>query len=334
MHRFALVVLAVTTTDGVAGTGAVVRVEHPPRHTISIPGGKFTQGIADDAIDDIRRQCHESFPNDVLRGVSRNQMNQTTGCDEYAELQLEHMIAREVYLAPFAIDRDEVSVADYRRCVFAGSCALDPLVAGDDRYIRDGWPIVNITWDESQDYCRWRGGRLPSEAEWERAARGDDERVYPWGNAPRPNDFNHGQPRNEAMREVEAKRQQVNPQSPMPLHLLGDPDDSDGYAILARPGSYAWGDGPYGTRDQAGNVAEWTADAFVNTDRVRGYDGLPALNPRRDGNGNDPRVVRGGSWRQPMWLARADVRDPYNDLYNANRRFPYIGFRCAYSISR
>jgi len=331
--RLALVVLAVTTTDGLAGTGAVVRVEHSPHRRISIPGGKFMQGIAEDAIDDLRRQCHEAFPNEVLRG-NGNQRSQTTGCDEYAETQLEHMVAREVYLTPFAIDRDEVSVADYRRCVFAGGCALDPLVAGDDRYIRDGWPIVNITWIEAQDFCRWRGGRLPSEAEWERAARGDDDRIYPWGNAPRPNDFNHGQARSEAMREVEVKHFQGGATSPMPLHLLGDPDDTDGFAILARPGSYAWGDGPYGTRDQAGNVAEWTADAYVNTDRIRGYDGLPALNPVRDGNGNDPRVVRGGSWRQPMWLSRADVRDPYNDLYNANRRFPYIGFRCAYSITR
>ena len=108
-----------------------------------------------------------------------------------------------------------------------------------------------------------------------------------------------------------------------PLHLIGDPDDVDGFALIAPPGRYPVGQGPYGTRDQAGNVAEWTADA-------RGADELDGLRRatrlhrarsattsrrastrKRDGNDNDARVVRGGSWRQPSFIARSNLRDPF-----------------------
>ncbi|HLL22166.1 MAG TPA: SUMF1/EgtB/PvdO family nonheme iron enzyme, partial [Kofleriaceae bacterium] len=115
-----------------------------------------------------------------------------------------------------------------------------------------------------------------------------------------------------------------------PLQFFGDPDGSDGHALIAPPGSYVWGESPFGTRDQAGNVAEWTADAFVETDQIRGYQGLPATNPLREATSpTAPRVVRGGSWRQPTFLAASNLRDPFNAIYDANRRFSHIGFRCA-----
>jgi formylglycine-generating enzyme required for sulfatase activity len=288
------------------------------------------------------------------------------------ELELDNMSQRQVFLAAFAIDRYEVTVADYRACITAGRCNLDPLIAGDERYIRDEWPIVNITWAEAQEYCRWRGGRLPTEAEWERAARGADvgknsdqeerdraaEMVWPWcyekylacsskrGQAredcltqkcvERAKDFNHGQERSQAMRDVE--------RSGLSLHLLGDPDASDGFALLAPPGQYPWGQGPYGTRDQAGNVAEWVADARGPNDTQMGYAGVSGctaidedircINPKREGTDRDVRVVRGGSWRQPTFLARANVRDPFGLVYEPGRRFSHIGFRCARSLDR
>jgi formylglycine-generating enzyme required for sulfatase activity len=249
---------------------------------------------------------------------------------------------RRVYLGAFAIDRLEVTVADYRACVSASACPIDPLVAGDERYIRDEWPLVNVTWDEAQLFCRWRGGRLPTEAEWERAARGDGDAsaVWPWcerdrrdsGNqdkacVPRPGDFNHGQPRSRAMRDLDRG-------SPG-LTMLGDLDDSDSVALLAPPGAYPWNEGPYGTRDQSGNVAEWTADVCAGCSSRRadhdtwGYDGLSTINPVREGGQQEPRVVRGGSWRQPAFLGRIDVRDPFNFLYLPFRRFSHVGFRCA-----
>lgn len=330
--RSLLIVAGLTAVA--AAAGRVVRVEQKPSREVIVPAGTFWMGITEDDADTAFQRCTEYFePHEIAQFSGPNNMP-TSFCEIYRD-ELLAMTVHQVYLSAYAIDRDEVSVADYRACVFAGTCALDPLIAGDERYIHDDWPLVNVTWDEAQDYCRWRGGRLPTEAEWERAARGDSDGVWPWcsegdqGCVERPADFNHGQARALAMREVD--RGAANQ---YPLHLMGDPDDSDGAALLAKPGSYPWGEGPYGTRDQAGNVAEWTADVRGERDNTLGYKGLPEINPRRDPSPSEPRVyiVRGGSWRQPPFIARANVRDPFNVLYSPERRFSHIGFRCARSV--
>ncbi|HEY5952160.1 MAG TPA: formylglycine-generating enzyme family protein [Kofleriaceae bacterium] len=343
--------------------GKVIRVEQPPKREVFVPAGAFWMGVTQDDIDVVVDECEKFFePHDLLPLGSRPLQL----CNSYRD-ELDKMLQRQVFLSAFAIDRYEVNVADYRACITAGRCNLDPLIAGDERYIRDEWPIVNVTWSEAQEYCRWRGGRLPTEAEWERAARGanvgkdadaaDRERAanlkWPWcfetkTCVERPEDFNHGQPRTQAMRDVD--------RSGLPLHLQGDPDDVDGYALLAPPGRYPWGEGPYGTRDQAGNAAEWVADARGSTETLAGYAELPGcttisypahidpetgeprreircINPRRDGNDRDVRVVRGGSWRQPGFLSRSNIRDPFGIIYEPGRRFSHVGFRCARSIA-
>jgi formylglycine-generating enzyme required for sulfatase activity len=324
-------VSVVATAGGAVGTrGRIVRVAAPKRIEVFVPGGRFSMGVEEDAALIAVQQCDIAYP--ALAG-NHNVTNKPIGfCGVDYEADLIHMRPRSVYLDPFAIDRDEVSVADYRRCVAAGGCDLDALISADQRYIRDEWPLVNVTWLEAQDFCRWRGGRLPSEAEWERAARGDDpDATWPWGVEERPKDFNHGQPRDQAMRELE--RTQLN--TFIPATLLGDPDDSDGTALIAPAGKYVWGEGPYGTRDQAGNVAEWTADAYVHEDNLRGYDSLALTNPLREpkpGELDPARVVRGGSWRQPAFVAHSNLRDPFNRLYQQNLRFSHIGFRCARTL--
>lgn len=297
-----------------------------------------------DDVAELKQLCETSFAQRELREFPLPGQNGTTSFCQLYGRQLDAMTDRTtsadgsehdriVHLSAFAIDRLETSVSDYRACVAASACPLDPLVAGDERYISDAWPIVNVTWYEAQSYCHWRGGRLPTEAEWERAARGSDRRRWPWGNRDHNADFNHGDARTAAMRELD-RLAWIG----IPVSFLGDPDNSDGSALIAPPGSYAWGEGPYGTRDQAGNVAEWTADSFgglspslgVN-EHSFGYNELPSINPRRDGGATDPKVVRGGSWRQPAFLGRTNVRDPFNMLYVPNGRFSHIGFRCARS---
>lgn len=331
-------------------TGKVVRVEQPVRREVFVPAGAFWMGVTEDEIGVVVEQCQLFFePHDQLPIGPRA----VPMCNDY-EAELGAMKQRQVFLSAFAIDRYEVTVADYRACITAGACSLDPLIAGDECYIRDEWPLVNVTWYEAQEYCRWRGGRLPTEAEWERAARGADvgadadqadrdraaNQNWPWcfetkTCVERPEDFNHGQPRSQAMRDID--------RSGLPFRLLGDPDDVDGFALLAPPGQYPWGQGPYGTRDQAGNVAEWVADARGAADTVPGYTDLPGctelddeircINPKREGSDRDVRVVRGGSWRQPSFLARSNVRDPFGPLYEPRRRFSHVGFRCARSLS-
>src|SRR5690606_17265197 len=128
-------------------------------------------------------------------------------------------------------------------------------------------------------------------AEWERAARGDgkenidldQENDWPWGEIHRPTDFNHGQALSVAMRQIE--RQPAS----LPLRFFGVPDASDGRPFLAWPGSDPWGQSPYGTRDQAGNAAEWTADAHFRDPTKLGYEGLGTHNPMRDGTSANPR---------------------------------------------
>jgi sulfatase modifying factor 1 len=316
---------------GAAGTpGHVVRVAAPRRVEVFVPGGRFVMGVDDEAALSAVQQCELAYP--AIAGLHPATNKPVGFCSVDYEAELSHTSRRSVDLDGFAIDRDEVSVADYRRCVAAGGCDLDALISGDERYIRNDWPLVNVTWLEAQDFCRWRGGRLPTEAEWERAARGDDpDATWPWGSVERSKDFNHGQARTEVMRELERPQQLML----IPVPLLGDPDETDGTMVLAPAGKYVWGEGPYGTRDQAGNVAEWTADVYVHDDDQKGYDNLAASNPLREpksGELTPVRVVRGGSWRQPVFVAHANLRDPFNRLYQQNLRFSHIGFRCARTL--
>ncbi len=334
----ALVVAAgaslVLAGDEAPRRGRSVRIEAPRRVEVQVPAGSFTQGVSEDLATATEQQCKIAFyPPDQVPSVTTAAGITIDFCGEYAD-ELRHMQQRRVSLDAFMIDRDEVSVADYRACIDAGGCTLDALIAGDERYIRGDWPIVNVTWDEAVTYCAWRGARLPTEAEWERAARGDgkddvtldQENDWPWGEIERPTDFNHGQARAVAMRQIE--RQLIS----LPLRFFGDPDDSDGHAFLAKPGSYPWGESPYGTRDQAGNVAEWTADSHYRDQTKLGYEGLSSHNPLREGTNASPRVVRGGSWRQPAFLARSNLRDPFNLIYDPTKRYSHVGFRCARTI--
>jgi sulfatase modifying factor 1 len=341
--------LAAVTGTSFAGehAGKIIRVEQPPSREVFVAAGSFVMGIDEEAADAAETQCETYFQTRDLQATPTLQTASgglTTFCNRYRE-EMNQMIERSVYVSAFAIDRDEASVVDYRKCVKAGACSLDTLIAGDERYIRDDWPVVNVTWWEAQDFCRWRGGRLPTEAEWERAARGDDKRAWPWADASgnsvdRPKDFNHGQPRVQPMREID----RVQSSLPISIQFMGDPDESDGFALLAPPGSYPWGEGPLGTnnvgtRDQAGNVAEWTADVRGDTDARLGYKDLSPVNPRREGTVNESRVVRGGSWRQPAFLAQTNLRDPFgmpvqgNRLYLPSQRYAHVGFRCARSLS-
>ncbi len=307
--------------------GKAVRVEGDKRVEVFVPAGTFVMGVDEDDATSALAQCQFAYfsPNQVPRPTSPLGGGYTDFCSEYF-VEMSRMPPRTVYLDAFSIDRDEVSVEDYRACVARGGCALDALVSGDERYIMDDGPMVNVTWDEAQTFCRWRGGRLPTEAEWERAARGDLGFDWPWGDLERPKDFNHGRPRANALRDLERQP------TPVPIKFFGDPDDTDGFALLAPRASFPWGESPYGTRDQAGNVAEWTLDAHYTDEARRGYDTLPAINPVREGPTSQTRVIRGGSWRQPMFVARTNLRDPFNTWYEANGRFSHVGFRCARSV--
>jgi formylglycine-generating enzyme required for sulfatase activity len=200
----------------------------------------------------------------------------------------------KVYLNAYYIDKYEVTVAQYTECVNAGKCT--PGNSGDfcnyGREDRQNHPINCVDWNQAKAYCEWLGKRLPTEAEWEKAARGTDGRVYPWGNEWNPRNANW----DERGRE-------------------------DGYKETAPVGSYGGGVSPYGAYDMSGNVWEWVADWYGE----RYYRNSPSSNPRGPASGQY-RVVRGGGWfgDYPDYL-RASVRD----WGGPGTRNLYVGFRCS-----
>jgi formylglycine-generating enzyme required for sulfatase activity len=191
-----------------------------------------------------------------------------------------------VRLAAFRIDRREVTQAEYAACVKAGFCTAPRRYPG---CVGDRLPVVGVSWHDAVAYCRWRGERLPSEAEWERAARGTDRRRFPWGDA------------------LECKRANFG-------NFIGaGPCAAENPGHVLPVGSRPEGASPVGALDMAGNVWEWTADRYL-----RYADAKPAGPP-------DHRVVRGGSCCSYFALPTTTNRLSFPASY----RDRDIGFRCA-----
>jgi|JI10StandDraft_1071094.scaffolds.fasta_scaffold05545_11 sulfatase modifying factor 1 len=293
--------------------GRLVRVERPESARVEVPAGRFIMGTPLEDLEVLLDEC---------RRVESLSSNGLDVCAAWFAAMAERT-PRDVWLDRFAIDRFEVTVEAYRACVHAGACPIAALLEGDPRHLGPGQPMVNVTRGEAAGFCAWRGGRLPTEAEWEKAARGTDGRTWPWGDRGGPGRFNHGEPRAAVLVELEGLMEPAQ----RPERQVGDPDDRDGWATAAPPGSLRAGDGPYGTADQAGNVAEWVLDSFS----LRGLLGQPGRNPVRDPDpSGDAGHVRGGSWRDPPFAGRVDLPHYLSAIIRPEARLPYVGFRCVY----
>jgi formylglycine-generating enzyme required for sulfatase activity len=231
--------------------------------------------------------------------------------------------AHRVSVATFWLDRTEVTNADYAACVTAAKCRVPDSLIGSKLtngqplvFKRPAHPVVGVAWSDARAYCEFRGKRLPREAEWERAARGDDGRRYVWGNE-----------------EPDPKRHGVFGGQATTRPVLGYPD----------------GRGPYGHFDLAGNVWEWVEDeydpyAYRRPGAERGVPGtcaeiLEAQNElRRNGQqgftGSNPipfeceRVLRGGAYNYRASGMRASNRVHHPGSF----RIAVAGFRCAKDV--
>jgi len=204
----------------------------------------------------------------------------------------------QVYLDTYWIDRTEVTNAMYALCVQAGNCKNPATSVSSFKY--GEYPISFIHWDDAQSYCLWAEVRLPTEAEWEKAARGTDGRIYPWGDNKNLTKF-----------------------------YLYSPNNS--FPV----GSFPSGASPYGVLDIAGGVREWVNDWYNETY----YQNSPESNPRGPDKG-EYHVLRGGYYQEfsclgQIWseggVAPSSDRNTDPSIRYCADPYNNIGFRCARS---
>jgi len=273
-----------------------------------VPAGEFRMGSAESDLDRVMADC--------------------PGCSRawFANEAPQHT----VYLDAYWIDRTEVTNAMFAQFAAAtgyettaetlgGGIAVNQLsrewkmVAGADwRHPRgpgtdilglENHPVVQVSYYDAEAYCAWAGRRLPTEAEWEKAARGTDGRRYPWGNQPPAGGLLNFADRNAYM-------------------TAADLGADDGYPMTAPVGSFPAGASPYGALDMAGNVWERVADFYD----AEYYSRSPRMNPAGPSEGEYV-ILRGGSWSRPAWYLRAAVRYRYLKINRSTGQ----GFRCAQS---
>jgi formylglycine-generating enzyme required for sulfatase activity len=270
---------------------------------VTIPAGPFLMGTPESEREELLAQHRAAEKNFDVQWLD-NEIGQ-----------------HEVDLPTYAIGRDPVTNAEFRRFIEAGGYAeqdywteagwqqkkkenwTQPRYWEDEDYNQPDQPVVGVSWYEALAYCRWlsaetgREYRLPREAEWEKAARGSDGRRYPWGNDWDPARLNS---------------REGGPGRPS---TVGQHSPS--------------GDSPYGIRDMAGNVWEWCSTRWGGRE-LRPQFGYPYhQDEREDFEGDDTRILRGGSWYDPQAVCRCGCRARFNPA----SRYIFRGFRCARTLS-
>lgn len=203
-----------------------------------------------------------------------------------------------VHVDAFYVDQYEVTTGRYAT-FFQETNRAEPRFWSNQVLPQHGRkPVVGVDWNDANDYCAWAGKRLPTEAEWEKAARGTDQRIYPWGNAT-PNE----------------QRGNFNRSG-----------DFKNYGVLTDVGSYEQGKSPYGAYDMAGNVLEWVEDWY----HEKYYSKSPVRNPKGPPSQVLYGVARGGSWGN----IPVGVRATHRYWFLPTIRGDDIGFRCAKDVPK
>ena len=282
---FALLIMATSRTEGADGPKpstelarrlAAIAALAQPAPVIQVPSGEFT--IGSKRIDDDPYGLWTQFDDTELP-------------------------QQRVWLDAFVIDRDEASLGEYlahltRKHQYPPE-ELQKLIwhvitvhsVSDQTLTR--WPVLYVTWHDAMDFCLLQGKRLPTEAEWEKAARGPEGLLFPWGNS-----------------------------APDNARAMFGQHHVHEIPILAAVDSHAAGRSPYGLHHMAGNVAEWVQDWFG----LDYYAYMPGKNPVGPPSGRY-KGVRGGSWKSKIIMLRTATRSGFAP----DQRSATIGFRCAQS---
>ena len=277
---------------------------------VFVPSGTFMMGSNGEQIDKAMEDCKKMYhgERDCNRLIYSRQE------------QPQH----EIYVDAFWIDKTEVTNAQFckflnangnqtingiklfepgaghRGVVYGYIIETDGVFKPKSGY--EAYPIIEVSWYGSKSYCDWIGGRLPTEAEWEYAAKGSLNNIYPWGNEFNGNLVNYRD-------------------STFNFDNLGkDTAFTDGHPQWSPVGSYPLGASWCGALDMTGNVHEWVSDWYADDY----YSNSPKLNPKGPGNGT-LKIGRGGSWYDPSWHVRCSYRKV---LIPSSARMHWIGFRC------
>jgi formylglycine-generating enzyme required for sulfatase activity len=232
-------------------------------HLVLVPAGEFTMGAS---LVETMLLC------DTIGLV----------CDEVEFT--DESPAHQVFLEDYLIYQHEVTNQQYRLCVENGGCTIPALTEFFNNPNFPNHPVVYVNWFAAVDYCTWAGGRLPTEAEWEKAARGISGDLYPWGN-----NFECG---------------------------FANYDECT-RGLTVEVGTFPEGASPLGVEDMAGNATEWVYDWYLEDY----YSESPLKNPQGPETG-EMRVARGGSWKNPLLGVRTTNRSAnFPEVYSSGTGF-------------
>lgn len=259
---------------------------------VLVPAGKFTMG---NTIEQSLGECVTLSPDRT-----------SDFCQE--QFFTDETPAHQVYLDAYYIDQYEVTNASYKQCVDAGSCRPPQQRNSQthDSYYGapafDNYPVIWVDWGMAKTYCEWRGARLPTEAEWEKAARGETPQAFPWGNS-------FSDTRANACDRT------------CPDQVRASTRFNDGFAETAPVDSFPDGASVYGVFNLAGNVSEWVSDWYHPEYYMR--VGNDTSNPFGPPNG-EQNIIRGGSWNRLPINLRTVTRAAREPNFAAND----VGLRC------
>ncbi|NMB54310.1 MAG: formylglycine-generating enzyme family protein [Leptolinea sp.] len=262
-----------------------------------VPEGEFLMGLTDENIDFILKS--DLCKNDPCKKSKLN----------------EEKPQHKVYLDAFWIDQTEVTNAMFAKCVAAKACKAPgkfvdpdhPQWYGNKKF--NNYPVVLLTWQQASDYCKWAGGSLPTEAQWEKAARGTDGRLFPWGNDMNP------------LKANTCDKHCINGAST-------DHSIDDGYPETSPVGSFPQGISPYGVLDMAGNVYEyildWKLDTYYSESPYENPTGPQTPVPPNSSLPYPCHVLRGGAWDEAFGAPQLVT----SRNCGGTGTFHCLGFRC------